>query len=148
MFRTDDSEMAGVPGMFGEGLAHWHSVSRVLRTHWYHATVLLIQPGRTSEIQLMINDEHRLQAALISQDETVVIKDVQVVTPAYMNKGEGWKMEPLTSVKVGTDEDECFVCIITVDSGAVYHSSHRKAFDRSRLNNLNEIFNSNRLVRS
>ena len=148
MFRTDDSEMAGVPGMFGEGLVHWHSVSRVLRTHWYHATVQLTQPGRVSEIQLMINDEHRLQAALISQDETVVIKDVQVVTPAYMNKGEGWKMEQLTSVKVGTDEDECFVCVITVESGAEYHSSHRKAFDCSCLTNVSEIYNSNRLSRS
>jgi hypothetical protein len=35
MFRTYESHMAGVPSMFGKGLAHWHTVSCVLRMHRY-----------------------------------------------------------------------------------------------------------------
>ncbi|MDR6925935.1 hypothetical protein J2Y56_001971 [Pseudomonas sp. BE134] len=31
MFRTYESDIAGVPGMFGEGLAHWHHVYLKIR---------------------------------------------------------------------------------------------------------------------
>lgn len=54
MFRTQDSDLIGVPGIFGEGLAHWHSVSRVLRTHWYHLTVRLTDQARSTEFVDMI----------------------------------------------------------------------------------------------
>jgi hypothetical protein len=126
MFRTYESDMAGVTGMFGEGLAHWHTVSRVFRMHWYYVTVQHKLEGRQVEYELMINDEHQLVAVLNSKKPAMVVVGAQVVIPAYMNGGGIPSMEPLTRVFVGEDELECVVCIIEVESGAVYHDSHRQ----------------------
>ncbi|MCK1791760.1 hypothetical protein [Pseudomonas violetae] len=145
MFRTYESDMAGVPGMFGKGLAHWHTVSRVLRMHWYYVTVQHELEGRQVEYELMINDEHQLEAVLNSKDPTMVVIGAQVVIPAYMNGGGIPSMEPLTRVSVGEDELECVVCIIEVEGGAVYHDSHRKDFNRALVSNLREIFHSSRI---
>ncbi|MBJ7370643.1 MAG: hypothetical protein JHD19_04235 [Pseudomonas sp.] len=145
MFRTQDCDLLGVPGMFGAGLAHWHTVSRVLRMHWYYVTVQHELEGRQVEYELMINDEHQLEAVLNSKDPKMVVIGAQVVTPAYMNGRGVPSMEPLTRVSVGEDELECVVCIIEVVSGAVYHDSHRQDFDRALVSNLKEIFHSSRI---
>jgi hypothetical protein len=147
MFRTLEADQAGITGMFGEGLAHWHAVSRVLRTHWYHVTFDVELEGRRTEIVSFMNDEHQLQEALISQDFSVSISEAQVVTPAYMNGGKGWLMETLKSVSLGQDGDGCTVCVIQVERGAVYHNSHRKGFDQISLTNLHEIYNTARVCR-
>ena len=140
MFRTHDTDMLGLPGMFGDGQSHWHLVSRVLRTHWYHVTVKAKSEGRITEAALMIDSEPRLQQMLIAQDAETIITEVQVVTPAYMNGTEGWRMETLTKVTLGEDENECVVCLLEVETGSAYHNSHRPGFRSDLLSNLSPIF--------
>lgn len=140
MFRTQDSDLIGVPGIFGEGLMHWHGVSRVLRTHWYHLTVRVAEQGRRTEFTLMIDGEHGLQKMLVAQDAEQAITDVQVMTPCWMNKTNGWELERVAKVTVGEDSDGFEVCLIEVDSGAVYHNSHRPSFHVNSLTNLRPIF--------
>lgn len=140
MFRTNYADMLGVPGMFGAGQAQWHQVTRVLRTHWYHVTVQATQEGIAREIVLMVDSEAQLQKLLIAQSDDVGISDLQVVTPAHMNGTASWRMEKLTQVYMGEDEGECLVCIFEVESGAVYHSSHRPGFNSESLSNLRPIF--------
>jgi len=139
MFRTQDSDLIGVPGIFGEGVAHWHSVSRILRTHWYHLTVRLTDQGRSTEFVDMIEGEHRLQSMLVTQSAEREITDVQVMTPPWMNKGVRWDMERVTKVTLGYDSD-FEVCLIEVEGGAVYHSSHRPGFEIDSLTDLRPIF--------
>ncbi|ATN08296.1 MULTISPECIES: hypothetical protein [unclassified Pseudomonas] len=146
MFRTQDSDLIGVPGIFGEGLAHWHSVSRVLRTHWYHLTVRLTDQARSTEFVDMIEGEHRLQSMLVTQSAEREIIDVQVTTPAWMNKGAGWDMERVTKVSLGYDSD-FEVCLIEVERGAIYHNSHRPDFQIDSLTDLRPIFLSS-MIRS
>ena len=145
MFRTHIGDRFGIPGMFEAGQALWHTVSRLIRLHWYYVTVQHELEGRQVEYELMINDEHQLEAVLNSKDPTMVVIGAQVVIPAYMNGGGIPSMEPLTRVSVGEDELECVVCIIEVESGAVYHDSHRQDFDRALVSNLKEIFHSSRI---
>ncbi|MFG0862799.1 hypothetical protein [Pseudomonas sp. CJQ_13] len=140
MFRTNDADMLGVPGMFGAGQTQWNQVSRVLRTHWYHVTVQATQEGTAREIVLMVDAEAQLQKLLIAQSEDVGISDLQVVTPAHMNGTEAWRMEALTQVYIGEDENECLVSVIEVESGAVYHSSNRPGFHSDSLTNLRPVF--------
>ncbi|AZD23811.1 3-oxoacyl-ACP synthase, KASII [Pseudomonas chlororaphis subsp. aurantiaca] len=140
MFRTHDADMLGLPGMFGAGQCQWHQVSRVLRTHWYHVTVQAKHEGRTTEVVLMIDSEPRLQQVLISQDDETIITDVQVVTPAHMNGTEGWRMEKLTKVTLGEDQNECVVCLLEVETGSKYHSSHQPDFSSDVLSNLRPIY--------
>lgn len=146
MFRTQDSDLIGVPGIFGEGLAHWHSVSRILRTHWYHLTVRVSEQGRSTELAHMIEGEHRLQNMLVTQSDEQELVDVQVMTPAWMNKRAGWDMERVTKVTLGYDGD-FEVCLIEVERGAIYHNSHRPDFQIDSLKDLRPIFLSS-MIRS
>ncbi len=140
MFRTDDSDAIGVPGLFGEGLMHWQGVSRVLRSHWYHLTVRVAEEGRSTEFTRMIEGEQRLQQMLVQQSAEESIVDVCVVTPSWMNKCDGWGMDRVVKVTVGEDGDDFEVCLIEVDSGLTYHSSHRPGFQVDSLKNRRPIF--------
>ena len=147
MFRTQDSDLIGIPGMFGEGVAHWHSVSRVLRTHWYHLTVRVTEQGRSTELTHMIESEHRLRNMLVSQGSEQEITDIQVMTPPWMNKTNRWEMESLAKVTVGESKEGLEICLLEVATGAIYHNSHSPDFQAGSLKNLRSIFLSN-MIRS
>ncbi|MBK4998595.1 hypothetical protein IAE37_000871 [Pseudomonas sp. S31] len=140
MFRTNVTDMVGIPGMFGEGQCNWNQVSRILRTHWYHLTLQHYQEGRTYEATLMVDSEPRLQEILLGQDDDLKVTDVLVVTPSHMNGTTGWRMETLVEATLGEDENECSVCLLEVENGAVYHSSHVAGFDPDSLKNLYPIY--------
>lgn len=111
MFRTQDADLIGIPGMFGEGVSQWHSVSRLLKTHWYHVTVRAEENDRSTELALMIDGEQKLQHMLIAQDAQISITDIQVVTPSHMNAKGAWSMEPLVKVTIGIDINGCEACV-------------------------------------
>jgi hypothetical protein len=140
MFRTQDVDLIGIPGMFGEGISQWHSVSRLLKTHWYHVTVRAQENGRSTELALMIDGEQKLQHMLIAQDAQISITDIQVVTPSHMNAKGAWSMEPLVKVTIGIDSNGCEACVLEVESGAVYHNSHLLGFRPDLLTNLRPIY--------
>ena len=143
MFRTHDADMLGLPGMFGEGQYQWHQVSKVLRNHWYHVTVQAMYEDRTSEAVLMIDSEPRLQQMLVAQNAETIITEVQVVTPAHMHGTGGLRMETLTKVTLGEDENECVVCLLEVETGSKYHSSHQPGFNSDVLSNLRPVYHAN-----
>lgn len=140
MFRTDDNDMAGLPGMFGEGLAHWHAVTRMLRKHWFHLSVVMVGQGKGHEFELMVNDELKLQQVLQSQDEEVFVKEIQVVTPANMNGSGAWRMEKVKGLAIGDDQDGDSVCVVTVDGGSVYHDSYRTNLDVASLTKMRVLY--------
>ncbi|WP_282349015.1 hypothetical protein [Pseudomonas sp. PS01301] len=140
MFRTQDADLIGIPGMFGEGISQWHSVSRLLKTHWYHLTVRAEENGRSTELAFMVEGEQKLQRMLVAQDEQAFITDIQVVTPSYMNSKGIWSMEPLAKVTIGVDKDGFEACLLEVEDGAVYHNSHRPGFRPDLLTNLRPIY--------
>lgn len=140
MFRTQNSEMAGLPEMFGEGLMHWNSVSRVLAMHWYHVSVQEFYEGRLITFVHMINDEVRLNDLLTNQSQELVVTDVQVVTPPWMNKSLNWKMEKLTALSVGFDKDDAVVCLVEVEGERLYTDTHDRSFDLNTLTNLQKIY--------
>ncbi|MEE4104528.1 hypothetical protein V2I78_10595 [Pseudomonas viridiflava] len=140
MFRTEDSDAIGVPGLFGEGLMHWQGVSRVLRSHWYHLTVRITEQGRSTEFTRMIEGERRLQQMLVQQSQGEVIVDVQVVSPPWMNNCDGWGMDRVVKVTIGDDNNDFEVSVIEVVSGSVYHTSHRAGFQIESLKNRRPVF--------
>ncbi|WP_024669031.1 MULTISPECIES: hypothetical protein [Pseudomonas] len=129
MFRISMQDQAGPVGMFGDGLAHFHAMSRSLVTHWYHVSLKRRHEGRFVAYEEMLNDEPRLVELLVSQDASMVIQDVQVVTPAWMNKGSGWKMEKLKSLSMGFNRAEVPICVLQVESGDVYVNTHQRDLD-------------------
>jgi len=133
-------DQAGPVGMFGDGLAHFHAVSRSLATHWYHVSLKRRHDERFMAYEEMVSDEPRLVELLISQDESMVIKEVQVVTPAWMNKGSSWKMEKLTSLSMGFNQVEVPICVLQVESGDVYVNTHQRDLDSDSLVGLKELY--------
>lgn len=133
-------DQAGPVGMFGDGLAHFHAMSRSLATHWYHVSLKRRHECRFVAYEEMLNDEPRLVELLVSQDESVVIQEVQVVTPAWMNKGSGWKMEKLKSLSMGFNQAEVPICVLEVESGDVYINTHQRSLDVESLTGLKELY--------
>lgn len=133
-------DQAGPVGMFGDGLAHFHAVSRSLATHWYHVSLKRRHDERFMAYEVMVSDEPRLVELLISQDESMVIQEVQVVTPAWMNKGSSWKMEKLTSLSMGFNQVEVPICVLQVESGDVYVNTHQRDLDIDSLVGLKELY--------
>ena len=140
MFRSHQADMAGIPGMFGDGLMHWHSVSRALATHWYHVSVQRFDDGQFRTHTEMPNDEARLVELLLAQDQSLIVREVQVVTPGWMNKGGGWKMENLTSLSMGFNKAEVPICVLEVESGKVYVDTHEPELDVGSLKGLKELY--------
>ena len=144
MFRSHQADMAGIPGMFGDGLMHWHGVSRALATHWYHVSVQRLHEGQFRNNVEMVNDEARLVELLLDQDESLIVRDVQAVTPGWMNKGGDWKMEKLLSLSMGFSQEEVPVSILEVESGEVYIDSHEPGLTVESLTGLKELYRNRR----
>lgn len=140
MFRSRQADMAGIPGMFGDGLMHWHGVSRALATHWYHVSVQRLHEGQFRNYEEMLNDEVRLVELLVAQDESLVVQEVQAVTPSWMNKDGGWKMEKLTSLSIGHNQAGVTVCVLEVEGGAVYVDTHEQGLGVDSLNGVKELY--------
>lgn len=140
MFRFSMQDQAGPVGMFGDGLAHFHAVSRSLATHWYHVSLKRRHDNRFVAYEEMVSDEPRLVELLIAQDESLVLQDVQVVTPGWMNKSSSWRMEKLTSLSMGFNRVEVPVCILKVESGEVYVNTHQRDLDVDSLTGVKEFY--------
>jgi hypothetical protein len=140
MFRTHDDNMAGLPEMFGKGLRHWHLLQRYLSMHWYHVTLEQRAEERMLPLVLMANDEHTLQRILSQQGQDIFVKDIQAVTPGWMNESGTWKMEKLTELSTGFDRNDIPVCLLTVESGSVYADVHDPSFDAKSLANVRKIY--------
>jgi hypothetical protein len=139
MFRTSMEDQAGFVGMFGDGLAHWHSVSRGLPTHWYHVSIKRRHEDRFFPYEEFLNDEPRLVQLLCSQGEDLIIEEVQVVTPRRMNQ-QGWRMEKLKVLSMGFDGAEVPVCILEVENGRRYTDSFESDFRPQSLTGLKELY--------
>ncbi|SUD79160.1 Uncharacterised protein [Pseudomonas putida] len=88
----------------------------------------------------MPNDEARLVELLLAQDQSLIVREVQVVTPGWMNKGGGWKMENLTSLSMGFNKAEVPICVLEVESGKVYVDTHEPELDVGSLKGLKELY--------
>jgi hypothetical protein len=88
----------------------------------------------------MLNDETKLFELISAQGPDLVIDELQVVTPPWINKSGSWRMERLISVSVGYDKNEVPVCLLRVESGAVYNDVHDPTLDANTLTNLRKIY--------
>ncbi len=142
MFRISMQDQAGPVGMFGDGLAHFHAVSRSLITHWYHVSLKRRHEGRFVAYEEMLNDEPRLVELLVSQGESMVVQEVQVVTPGWMNKDSCWKMEKLTSLSMGFNQADVPICVLEVEGGEVYVDTHQRDLKIESLTGLKQLYRS------
>lgn len=139
-FVTHIVDRAGYEGMFGEGHSHWFKVSRLLPTHWYHIDLKIRNEDRMTSIIQMAGDEAAFEQILKECGSDVVLTQVQVVTPAWMNKTDGWRMEKLVSLSTGFDKVGVLVCLLEVDSGVVYADVHDPMFRAESLVEVKKVY--------
>jgi hypothetical protein len=140
MFRTKIEDIEGVPGMFGEGLAHWHGISRALNIHWYHVCVKGRYDGRFVNMIEMLNDETRLLEVLESQNEDYVITEIQALIPPWMTGSKSWRLETLNTVSIGYDRNGVVVCLLEAEGGKIYADTHDRSFDLGSVTNARKIY--------
>lgn len=140
MFRTKIEDIEGIPGMFGEGLAHWHGISRALNIHWYHVCVKERLDGRFINMIEMLNDETRLLEVLESQNEDYVITEIQGFIPPWMTGCKSWRLETLNAVSIGYDGNGAVVCLLEAEGGKIYTDTHDHSFKPELLNNVRKIY--------
>ncbi|HGY2302138.1 TPA: hypothetical protein ACNVQO_006242, partial [Pseudomonas putida] len=77
---------------------------------------------------------------LLAQNESLVVREVQAVTPGWMNKSDGWRMEKLMSLSMGFSQEEVPVSILEVEGGKVYIDSHEPNLNVESLTGLKELY--------
>lgn len=105
-----------------------------------NVSVQRLHEGQFRNYEEMINDEARLVELLLAQDESLVVREVQAVTPSWMNKDAGWKMEKLTSLSMGHNQAGVVVCVLEVEGGAVYVDTHEPGLGADSLNGVKELY--------
>jgi hypothetical protein len=93
----------------------------------------------TSIVQ-MAGDEAAFEQILEACGSDVVLTQVQVVTPAWLNKTDGWRMEKLISLSTGFDKFGVLVCLLEVDGGVVYANVHNPSFNADSLIEVKKIY--------
>lgn len=139
-FGTHIVDRAGYEGMFGEGHSHWYKVSRLLPTHWYHVDLKIRNGDRMTPIVAMAGDEHAFEQVLKSCGSDAVLTQVQVVTPAWINKTDGWRMDKLVSLSTGLDKNGVQVCLLEIASGVVYADVHDPMFCAESLVEVKKVY--------
>lgn len=132
--------MLGRPGMFAKGVTQWHSITRALRTHWYHAVVRERLEERFVSTVRLLGDETALSGLLQEQGNEFQVEELQVMTPPWMNKSENWQLEKVSRVVLGYGQHGDVVCLIEVDGGELYADVHDKAFDVNQVVNRRMIY--------
>ena len=140
MFRTKIKDIEGVPGMFEDGVVHWHGISRALNMHWYHVCVKERLDGRFISMTEMLNDETRLLEVISSQNEDYVITEIQGLIPPWMSGSKSWRLEILNAVSIGYDRNGAVICLLEVENGEIYTDTHDRSFDTELLTNVTKIY--------
>lgn len=99
MFRT--YRHAELPGnaLFGDEIQRWSYIEHGLHRPWFYVTVTEQHEGVTLRNMLMLPNEHVLESLIEQESERIHIESVLLVSPAYINKGKRWLMEPLIELR-------------------------------------------------
>ena len=57
-----------------------------------------------------------------------------------MNKSSSWKMEKLASLSMGFNRVEVPICVLEVESGAMYVDTHQRDLDVKSLTRVKELY--------
>lgn len=99
MFETNDR--ARVPSLFAteKGAHRWAYVAQSTNDEWFYVTHEL--SGREGRLhQFMVPNAAYLLGFASSDSAESYIKEIQLVSPPWMNEQGRWLMEPLAAIRV------------------------------------------------
>ncbi|MFZ6045802.1 hypothetical protein ACFW0H_06730 [Pseudomonas sp. CR3202] len=103
MFETN--EQARVHSLFSleEGTHRWAYVSQTSNKEWFFVTHESHQeedPEVRSKQQLMIPTVPILLGLASTDSDQAFVKEIQLVSPPWLNKSRQWLMEPIRTIRV------------------------------------------------
>ncbi|MCG8910328.1 hypothetical protein [Pseudomonas sp. DP-17] len=132
MFKTHESMSVPIMTTFSHEHSYWAMVERDSKTPWFYVTLRFRRDGHFVSRIYMPDTVHLLLQLVDGDTESLFVDELQIVTPAKVNKRGKWLMEPLAKVELalGVDDDEIF--IYTTEDGQVYvDPPQSKRFDHA-----------------
>lgn len=124
MFITHESYIDSERGSHGPDRTAWRMVEFESVDPCYYVTVRFYEGSKHHTKKMMPANVSMLSDVLATQDPTLSVEEVQVVTSPRLNGSNSERMEKLISLFVGYDQNgEPVLLLHKVASGAVYSSA-------------------------
>lgn len=134
MFETSVMAEILVPPLFEKDTKLWGYVHLNLHLQWFHAEYeITFDEGAFRKTIFLANVEQLLQ---LSEEPDCRIVQVDLVSPAYLNKTDSWKMEPMSEVWKGFDpcaEREVEIYILRDGTRYIESNSMEDSLQNKRL---------------
>lgn len=99
MFETHERARLGTPlFVLEEGLHRWAYVAQTTNHEWFFVTYETVANGLSSQQQFLIPDVAFLLGLAAKDTPEMFIQRIQLVSPPWLNNGEGWLMEPVQAI--------------------------------------------------
>jgi hypothetical protein len=99
MFETHERARLRTPlFVLEEGLHRWAYVAQTSNHEWFFVTCVTVVDGLSSQQQFLIPDVAFLLGLAAKDTPEMFIQRIQLVSPPWLNHGEGWLMEPIKAI--------------------------------------------------
>ena len=105
MFITHKNAEISLGAYLGDDSIHyWQCVEQTTHCPWFYVKVGRQQGSEVLASMVLIPSISALDQLLSEQGSDIWVIDVQLVSPAYLNGSDGWKMERLLEVREAVDD--------------------------------------------
>lgn len=117
MFETHDQARLEPNPLFAseEGAHGWAYISQTSNHEWFYVTYERVVDNETSQQQFMVPIAPYLFGLTARESPEEYIKEIQLVSPPWLNGSDSWLMEKLKSIRM-VEQKFCYeIC-----SGRIY----------------------------
>ncbi|MNF98321.1 hypothetical protein D3C84_811770 [compost metagenome] len=130
-----------------ENTQHWQYVEQTLHCPWFYVGLARRSGEEIMNSMLLIPSTQAFEQLLEQQGKDIWLKDVQLVTPGYMNGSDFWKMELLLEIcEVIDDRDNSYSYVYKLEGERLY--SENRQLDRMCSLTTRVIFSAVKHLRS
>ncbi|VVM54297.1 hypothetical protein [Pseudomonas fluorescens] len=122
MFITHKPAEIFLGAYLGEDIIqYWQYVEQTTHCPWFYVNVGRQQGTQKLNSMVLIPSISALEQLVNEQGADIWLLDVQLVSPAYLNGSEGWKMERLLEVRETVDDiSEEAAYVYSLEGGHIY----------------------------
>ena len=104
-----------------ESTQYWQYVEQTTHCPWFYVRVGRQQSSEALTCMVMLPSISVLEQLLNEQGSDIWLLDIQLVSPAYLNRSDGWKMERLLEVREMVDDlSEEAAYVYSLEGGHIY----------------------------
>ncbi len=106
MFKTIDKKEKFFPkGICEKGERFWGFVLPTLTNPWFYMVFEIDDDEEYKPSLTILIDSIGELSSLIANSLDLIIKEVYLVSPGYLNNSELWKMQQVESILIGDEPD-------------------------------------------